>query len=279
MKTDTFPINYFKSIWTPLQAFANRHQLGWPGIIVVLLFLNALLVIPMTMNFAQNDTFPLEQIYPQTMQMIEEHPVEPFQQADYGEGQMNIAEPFYSDFSHGVVAGGLPEEEAEQLMNTEDTVIYFDQTHFYIQESDFPPAAVPYSEDFSLAEAENGREVVDRLSRQWFIQNQVFFVLFFSFLIGSFLLVMLLVLVFGAAVFFYLTKESTITSIETYKESVNLLVNALGVPTLIAMIAGLIQFNIVMMLMIQTVGLIIYLMVIFVKTRFNDNNLNKVMQE
>lgn len=111
------------------------------------------------------------------------------------------------------------------------------------------------------------------LSEQWFIQNQVFIVAFFTLIISLIQFVMLILTVFGSALFLYFTKNSPITSIETYKESVNLLINAISLPTIIATLFGLISFNVITMQMIQVVGLIGMLMVIYFKTQFNIENI------
>ncbi len=55
-----------------------------------------------------------------------------------------------------------------------------------------------------------------------------------------------------------------------HKESVNFISNCMGLPTLIALIIGLIQFDIVVMLMIQSVGLVVMLLLAFYQTRYND---------
>ncbi|WP_035445580.1 DUF1189 family protein [Atopococcus tabaci] len=272
MKTDVFPVNYFKSIWTPISAFRHRHQLGWPGIVTVLFFLNALLTIPVTLHYAQMDTFPLERVYPKTAELMKQQPVDAFQAASYKNGKMKMGEPFLYSEGDGVVGGGLNQEEAENIL-AEDTVILFEETHLLLKESGLPTSTVSYTQNFSLENTENGAGVVEEVSRQWFAQNKVFVVAFFSLLLSGFLFVMLGLLVFGASVFLYLTKSSPLTSISTYKESVNLLLNLITLPTVAAMFAGLIRFDISWMLMLQTFGLMILLLVLYAKTTFNDNKL------
>lgn len=272
MKTEVFPINYFKSIWTPIKAFVNRFKLSWPNMIVVFIFLNALMTIPVTMNFAQMDTFPIEDLYPNAAHIIENEELDELNEAEYQNGEMQLPEPFIYENEHGIVASGLDPSNNEQLADAENVVL-FEQDQFRLKEKGAPTAIVPYTENFSLADAENSEDIMNELSRQWFVQNQVFLVAFFTLIIAVIQLVMLLFIVFGSALFLYFTKDSPITSITTYKESVNLLLNVISLPTIVAMVFGLVSFNIIAMSMIQLVGLVAMLLVIYFKIQFNDDNI------
>ncbi len=270
MNTNLFPINYFKSIWTPITAFLRRQQLSWPKLILVLLFLNALMTIPVTLNFAQRDTYPIENFYPNILNVLEEQPLTELKKADYHKGEMIVAAPFIFNNDYGTVAGGVHQEEA--LMN-EENILLFNQHEFIIKEEGAPTAKIPYTEDFSLKHIQNQKEALNALSRQWFVQNQAFVVAFFTFMISSFLLVMTLLIILGASFFLYLTKNSHLTSITTYKETVNLVVNLLSLPTILATLFGVIHFDIVWMVTIQTLGLLIMLVIVYAKTQFNDEKL------
>lgn len=272
MKTDIFPINYFNSVLTPIKAFVNRHKLSWPNMIVVLIFLNALMTIPITINFAQMDSFPLGDLYPNVEKIVEEQPLDVFNEADYADGEMIIQEPFVFDNAAGYIAGGVGDEK-EALMEEAEHLILFEQNQFVLIEEGAPTTTVPYTEDFSLAGTASSEEVMEELGRQWFVQNQVFFVAFFTFLLSVLIFVMMLFLVFGSAVFLFLTKNSPITSITTYKESVNLILNLLTLPTVASLILGLVYFDIVWMTMLQMVGLIGMLLYVYYKTQFNDDKL------
>lgn len=273
LRTDIFPINYFKSIWTPLRAFKNRHELSWWNIIFILILLNAFMTIPVTINFARVDTLPLEDVHPTIIQHIEKETIKELQQAEYSNGAMFFKEPFVIEQKNGLIAGGLSLEELDELNG--NNALLFQENQYLIREKDMPDITVLYTRDFSLADMETSTEVVNELSRQWFNQNRIFVVLIFSLMISAFLLVMLVLLVFGSALFLYFTKNSPVTSITTYKESVNLLVNTLALPTIISMVYGIFTFDIIMMITLQTVGLIVMLFVIFYKIQFNDATLEE----
>lgn len=255
-----------------MKAFVNRFKLSWPNMVIVLIFLNALMTIPITINFAQMDTFPLEDLYPNAANILENEELPELSAATYQNGEMQISEPSIHENDHGVVASGLNSEENEELANAENVVL-FEEDQFRIKEEGAPTTIVPYTENFSLEQAEDSEDIMNVLSEQWFVQNQVFIVSFFTLIISFLQLVMLLFVIFGSALILYFTKNSPITSISTYKESVNYLINAISLPTIIAMLFGLISFNVITMQMIQVVGLLAMVMVVYFKIQFNDEKI------
>lgn len=230
------------------------------------------MTIPVTLNYAQVDSFPLEEFYPNTVQMIDEQVRAELSEAEYRDSEMFIETPFFIENKYGAVAGGLPSEESRKVLNLEN-ILLFEQNQFIIHEDGAPEASVIYTSDFSLGQAKDQEDIVNELNRQWFNQNRVLIVFIFSLMISTFLFMMLLLIVFGSALFLYFTKRSDITSITTYKESINLMVNVLSLPTILSMIFGLFYFDITLMVTMQTIGLIIMLFIIYYKTQFNDDNI------
>lgn len=276
LKTDVFPLNYVKSIWRPLKAFKNRFELNWLMIIVVILFLNALMVIPVTLNYAEMDSFPLDEYYPTAGKLVDDQVVDKLQKVDVSEGQMTIPEPFHIENKYGEVVGGLSIDEQETQISSPN-FIAFQENQLVLGEEGLPTATILYTRDVSFGEMETQEQVVEEISRQWFNQNRVLIVLVFSLLISTFLLFMLLFLVFGSAFLLYLTKKGHLTTITTYKESVNLILNNLGIPTFVSMLFGIFYFDLYIMVTIQTIGLVIYLIWIWYKVQFNDNRLNNLI--
>lgn len=272
MKTDIFPINYFKSVWTPIQAFKNRHRLNWFQLILILVFLNGLLTIPVTLNYTSLDFMPLEEFYPNAVKIIDEEAVEAIQANMFDNGQMFIETPFFVENEYGVVAGHAEVSANEEWKDVE-SYLYFEENQFLINEEGSPLTSVLYTKDFRLDNLDSVEEIRHELSRQWFNQNRILIVLFFSLMISAFMFIMTLFVVLGSALLLYLTKKSTVTSITTYKESVNLVLNSLTLPTIVSMITGILYFDVTIMVTVQSVGLIVMLFIIYYKTYFNDERL------
>lgn len=276
LKTDVFPLNYVKNIWSPLKAFKNRFVLTWPMMIVVIIFLNALMVIPVTLNYAEMESFPLEEYYPiAASQLVDDQVLDEIQTVVVNEGQLSIPEPFQVENAYGEVVGGLSLDEIENHISSPN-FIAFQENQLIIAEEGLPTATVLYTRDVAFGEMETKEEIVEEISRQWFNQNRVLIVLIFSFLISTFLLFMLLFLVFGSSFLLYLTKKGSLTTIKTYKESVNLILNSLAVPTFLAMLFGLFYFELYIMVTIQSLGMAAYLFWIWYKVQFNDQRLSNL---
>ena len=276
LKTDVFPLNYVKNIWSPLKAFKNRFVLTWPMMIVVIIFLNALMVIPVTLNYAEMESFPLEEYYPiAASQLVDDQVLDEIQTVVVNEGQLSIPEPFQVENAYGEVVGGLSLDEIENHISSPN-FIAFQENQLIIAEEGLPTATVLYTRDVSFGEMETKAEIVEEISRQWFNQNRVLIVLIFSFLISTFLLFMLLFLVFGSSFLLYLTKKGSLTTIKTYKESVNLILNSLAVQTFLAMLFGLFYFELYIMVTIQSLGMAAYLFWIWYKVQFNDQRLSNL---
>lgn len=272
LKTDLFPVNYFKSIWSPITAFKNRHELNWLPIILVVIFLNALMLIPVTLNYVSIGSMPLGEYYPNALELVNQEVAEELSQFEYENGEMLITNPFIIELEEGIVAGGLSEEDWEPYSET-DTFLLFEENQFLVRDDEVATTSVLYTSDFSLEDLIDPEEIKNELNRQWDSQNNILMVLIFSLMIGFFLLVMSLFLIFGSAFILYLTRTGNLTSINTFKEAVNMMVNLLSLPTLIAMVFGLIYFDIYLMVAVQTIGLLLMLVVLYYKTQFNDQKL------
>ena len=72
------------------------------------------------------------------------------------------------------------------------------------------------------------------------------------------------------AFFLWLTRKSRFSSIQTFKESANLMLNVIGVGSIIATIVGFFYFDFVLMLGIQSTVSVLLLLWIFAKTGFKD---------
>lgn len=269
MKTDAFPLNYFKSIWSPRKVFKNRHQLNWFQIFVVLLFVNSLLMIPVSLNYMKLDTFPVEGTLPGSFGLIDEAVVLKLQEGQYKNGTLTLPESFMLSSENGTVSGLLTEDEMTEALTSENALI-FQKNEFLIKEGNQDVSTIPYTKDFNLTKVTNGNELKDVLSRQWFIKNKGYTIATLMFLVFTITLISTFFLTFGSAIFLYLTRKSQFSSINTYKESVNLLINCIGLPSFIGLLIGLIQFDIIILLMIQSVGLVIMLLFVFYQTKFND---------
>lgn len=242
--------------------------------LLVLLFLNGLMIIPVTLNYANMTNFPVTDYYPESMALVDNQVATKMDQVTFSNGEMLINTPSVSEGSQGTVAFGLSNDQAKEIANNGETAIIFQENQYILIEPNAPTATVLYTKDFDLTGLDQ-QGIQEVLSQQWLDQNRILVVLLFSMVISLILLAMSSFLVAIAALMFYLTKGSPVTSIETFKESVNLILNAISLPTFLALVYGLYNFDVSLMASVQTVGLVAMLLLVMWKTRFQDNHLDE----
>lgn len=269
MKTDVFPLTYFKNIWTPRRIFKKRHQLNWFQLVFILFFLTSLLMIPVSLNFLKTETYPIEESYPEAFKLIDKPVVAAFQKAMNEKGVL-VTEPGVNLVKkNGVVSITESNSVIKENLKAENALI-FSKNELYLKNKGVPVSNIPYTKDFNPSQIKSVEDMKEAVSRQWFFQNRVYVIGSLLLLVFSILFFSTILIVLGSAVFLYLTKKNSFSSIKTYKESVNLILNALGMPSLLALISSFIQFDIVVMLTIQSIGLALMILTVFYTTRFND---------
>ena len=122
----------------------------------------------------------------------------------------------------------------------------------------------------------NKKSLSAAISQDWFQQNRVTISLFLTLISGFLLTLNFFIVLLGATFFLYLTKKSRLFSFRTVKECYHFALNCLGLPTLIAVAAGLL-FGQAMttMITIQNILFVLYLVIIFYRTQFRDEKIKK----
>ncbi|SEL11355.1 Maltodextrin utilization protein YvdJ [Carnobacterium iners] len=269
MKTDVFPLTYFKNIWTPRIIFKKRHELNWFQLILVLFFLTSILMVPVSLNFLKMETYPIEESYPDTLALVDESVVAAFQAAINEDGVLVTDPGSQVVKENGVVSITNSDSIIKENLKAENALIFSDN-ELYLKNKGVPVSDVRYTKDFNPSQLNSVKDMKAAISRQWFFQNRVYVIGSLLLLVFSILFVSTILIVLGSAVFLYLTRKNSFSSIKTYKESVNLILNALGIPSLLVLISGFIQFDVVVMLTIQSIGLALMILAVFYTTRFND---------
>lgn len=264
MNSDQFPINYINSIFPPTKALKNRHQLSWLQMILLFLFMTFLMLLPVFNHYQNVDVFSIEDFYPNVVDMIDDVVLDELQQVEFSEGTLTIANPFAIETDQGIVAGGLEtsyEEEANRLI--------FNTNHFIIDDETGDERVVNYTAQTNFS-FDNKDELVHILSEMYTAQYRGELTFTLTMIIYGFILVFSLFIIFLYAFLIKSMKDFSMSSIITYKEAVNLVMNLIALPTIAAVLFGFIRFNIILMLAIQLVSLIGLLVMLFRQTNFED---------
>lgn len=252
-----FPLNYFASILSPTRCFAGRKNLNWFQALVTLIFLNALLVIPVTLYYAVG----LEQI-----------PVANFLGADAGLLTTENA----AAVQQITVADGQLTTPPLELVNTVENKTYrlaFLKDTWQVDgvvEGKAMHYEMRYPSDFNPQEVTDRQSLANFLEKNFYRSNRPVLILSYSLSLGVMLFAMSFLLIMGGAFFLWLTRKSKFSDIGDFRQGFNLMLNVFGLPTLLAMVVGLVHFDFVWMLSIQTFGGVLLLLAVYAKTKFKD---------
>src|SRR5699024_3413801 len=137
-----------------------------------------------------------------------------------------------------------------------------------LQEKDLPLSRVTYTKDVDWGDSVES--VRSEKGRQWYYMNRVFFVATYTFMIAGMLLLMNVLLVLGASFLMILACKYSEMELDSCKESVNLILNAMGLPVLASLLIGLFLPEITSMMSIQSMGLVVMIILLYFKTRFSE---------
>ncbi|MGY3750483.1 hypothetical protein [Vagococcus acidifermentans] len=273
MKKVPFPVNYFQSIIHPAKAFANRRSLTVLQLVIVFIFLNMLLINPIVFHAAAHPAVQLQDVMPGVVEQLDDQTFEHLQQV--------------------LKDGAIPEDQPAEFMNDQQTVgVNLTQTQFdgltkginvtheaiLLKSGSAAVFTVPYSKTFDWTKPANSRELQEAVSQEWQLSNRVNLMLTTTAVSGGLIVVSNFLIVLGVAAFVWLTRMSSYSAIRTYKESVNLILNCLGLSSLAAMITGFVQFDVIVMMMVQSFGMVLMLLAVFAKTKFQDKQMIKMKE-
>lgn len=269
-----FPLNYIKNSMRPETVFTGRKSLKLTQILVIFIFLTSLLLIPVTLNVAKNPNISLETLMPDAFSQLDKRTMTAIKEADISEGKLNeTAHTFLNEDK--TVGFNLTKKEMDNLSSG----ISFNQTGMSLKDKSGYTFDVAYSKSFSLATSQTLDEFKNSISQEWLTQNKGFVALTLIMMSAGMIFMSELMLVIGGAFFIWVTRFNEASSIKTFRESVTLILNAMGLSSVLAMVVGLIKFDMTIVLSIQSLGLVVMLLAVFVKTRFNeDQTLRKMKQ-
>ncbi|WP_165005938.1 MULTISPECIES: maltodextrose utilization protein MalA [unclassified Enterococcus] len=268
-----FPLNYFASLSTPVRLFSGRKQLSWPKFCLIFLFLVSLMVMPVTLYYShQLDSIPIEQFL-SVDRLIDQKGVEQFAKIQVIDGQTQEEKRILADNADLVIGVDLSKGEQKKR----DAFINFEKKQWTIQQKegeDVRRYTMNYHPSFIPSSVTSPEQFASFLEKEFYASNRPMIILSYSLSFGILLFLMTALLLFGAAFFLWLTRKSRFSSIRSFKESAVLMLNILGVGSIIATIFGLIHFDLVMMLGIQSVISVLLLLWIFAKTGFKDERIS-----
>lgn len=264
MVKESFPFNYF-SVWlSPTKMFKQRNSLNWLQIGIVLLFLLALNILPVPFYYQKQATMPLDIYLPHVQKLLKTNESKlkmAGQAAGFSDGRYHFekSQLLYQS-KKSIVGVNLSKK---QVKNSNNAVV-LNNHYFWFKEAG-TVSQIYYSEKFAPKQG-----LRKQLNQEWYHRNKA--AIAFGMLqgVGSLFLLTDLVFVFGGGLILWLGRKSPLLTINSFKESVTVMVNILGPVSLVVSIIGLIKFDLGLLLTIQMLGAVLLLLTIYAKTNFND---------
>ncbi|MBG9982394.1 hypothetical protein HZY86_04640 [Aerococcaceae bacterium DSM 111020] len=264
-----FPINYFQTMVSPTKIFKHRQYLSAFQSTVVMIFLHALLMMPVSLQLATLDQVDLSVYFPTIVAEIDNTIVRELEEA-YQSNQTHIIKnesDFYLAFQtdDSVNTNGI--EQANYLVIT--------PTELYLGESSDWKLSVNNEE---LVATEDAQTIINQLSFAFMEQNRL--PIFVTSLLNISLLVFLhlIMLIFGTSFILSLMKHATQYDIQGFKQAFQIVLNALGLPTVISSSLGLLSLDVTLMLTMQGLFFLLILSLSYWKTHFNDRYTEKQLK-
>lgn len=268
-----FPINYFANIFSPVKMYWHRRDLGWLKIALVFIFLNACLIAPLSLSFARTESFELGRIMPNLYEAVKtgysgpavnmkiNNGILQAQAYELVDGDTLISINANEDFS---VSGDQYHKKVDHYKNA----LVFQKNRLILTDENGFGFSVRYPQNDAGKKVRNGDDLAAFAGELWFQQFKVNLIPLIS---GSMLAMLFssnFVLMGAVSLILWLTKFSSYSGIQTFKQAATITMFAAGCPSILAMIAGFAGANITVLLMIQSLGIVIIIAFIFFRTKF-----------
>lgn len=265
MKSNHFPVSYIANCFTIKRMFIGRRSLSWWQLIFVMIFLMLVMMNPVALNAKSLPFMNLADVTPTLIKDLEDNPgnLKAIQQLEIKDNQLVTNQVGVTAPQVGVK---LSDQEQEKL----GTGLLFNQKQLILKDDNGLSFTLVYPDDIILSELTDTKQLIEQLNTIWNQQTTSYRILATVSLIGLLLVVSTLILILGSSFFIWLTRKNQFSTIRTFKESLNIVVNALFIPTVVAVLSGFILYDLTLMLTIQALGLAVVVMLIFIKTKFND---------
>ncbi|WP_018664777.1 DUF1189 family protein [Heyndrickxia acidiproducens] len=274
-----FPANYFSHLYSPAKMFHNRNALSWWNIIIVFLFLTACLVAPVSLSFARMDSLPLSRIAPNLNEAVN--------------NQYN-GEPAAISIQNGMLEANRPvtiKNKQTLLAINPGQPVSISGDRYHKKVKGFENALILQKKQLTLAD-QNGFGFTVQYPRQqekqvirnaddlaawaaalWYQQYQVILIPLLSGLAFVLLGLSNLILMGACAFILWLTRFSGFSGIRSLKQAVSIVLFAAGIPSIAAMLAGFARTDPAGFMMIQSLGMVLIIALIFFKTKFQPEDM------
>lgn len=265
-----FPISYVTNFLSPRAIFSKRKDFNlWQNLLIII-FLNALIMIPVTIHYASMNSYPISSIIKDALSPITEKTYIALTKGFIKDNTYKGKPNKIVDKKVAILV--LPNEKIKkEFIKSKKTHIILDKKEWIFVDKKGRELVSKISvKNKKLVELKNLSEVRSFVNQEYFNSNRASILMFLLVTFTLLIYVGTIVLIGLGTIFLYLTKKSKLFSINSFSECFGLMVNCLGSPTIAAVIFSIFIQNPVIVMNVQVFGTILMLTLVFYKTHFRD---------
>lgn len=261
--TDKFPFSYFSTWINPQKMFTNRKKLSWGQMILTLVFSFALILLTVPVYYARQSSVNLGMFMPKVNRMLKNQDLQKtIHQTLYHDGTFDFkGEKVIENSSNGIIGINIPSNLEKNYRNG----IFLSDQEVVLKENG-TTSTIRFMKDINPSKG----NFYSKISQTWFRINRMGVTFSTMYMLGAIVLFTNLIFLFIGAFFLWLTRKSSFTTIATFKEACAIFDYVIGPSCFITAIIGFFKFDISMIMMVETLMAVVYLLMIYGKTHFND---------
>lgn len=264
MIENKFPFSYFSTILSPKKIFKGRKNLTVMQMILTFIFLIFMLIIPVSINSDQVLKMDLGETMPTLWKQLDKVDMKEINQIDIKNNEL-------INSTTRSIKNNIGIKMEESLFSKLNNGMNFKGNSLILKEAKGIETSLVYQDGMNFSDLSDTNSLKKMINKAWNNQNQPY-IMISTVILSAFLIVLNVLLVtLGASFFIYLTRKNKNSSIKTFKESVNLVLNCLGLSTIVAVVFGVLFYDMSLMLTIQSLGMVLMLLAVFYKTNLNDS--------
>jgi len=274
-KAKGFPINYIVSMSSLRRIFDDRKRFRWWQLIFLFLFINGCLMMPISVHLSSATQAPLSLIAPRIDQSIK-RAVD--LDGTIKAGTLIHATETKRNFDRQTIVATDPENMFKvsgnpyhQTINGYKNALIFQKNRLILTDQNGYGFVISYPKHKTFSLADDRDNVKGLAAELWMDQFKPIYVAVVSLISFAALLISNLILMSVIAVILWITKYTKISDIQSLRESCTIVMTAAGWPSLAALFLSLFSFDYGLLMMVQTVGLVLVLSLVFWRTHFQND--------
>lgn len=262
-----FPFNYFTHIFTAKKMFQARYQLKWWQMIFITLFLIAVLMLPVTINTATYQSYPMTHFVNGAYDSLTEANIQQAKQyLTINNNHLSGKNMSYKTQQHHLI---YFDKQQLTTIKQQSNVLFFDTDHFNIYQQGKMVANIHY-QNLTPTVFNNKANLIQFLNQTWFNQNKLIIIATLLLIASGLLTFNFIFISIGSSLFLLLTRRAKLFNFETFKSCYNFILNCLALPTFISSFIGFIHYDIITIITIQNILFVLILITVFYKTHFKN---------